>query len=88
MQFISFSMERSSHQYSENGYFHDIGIDNIDGTANHGEWQMKRLKSIIKLLGHEKVTSVEKGFLCFGFVWNKLSSIPFSESNRLHENGR
>ena len=44
-----------SHQYSEKGHFYNIGIDNVDGTANRGTWTMKRLQSIIKMLGHEKV---------------------------------
>ena len=44
-----------SHQYSEKGHFYDIGIDNVDGTANRGTWTMKRLQSSVKMLGHEKV---------------------------------
>ncbi len=50
-----YSMGSSSHKYSEKGYFHNLGIDNIDGSAARGQWVVKRLQSIIKILGHEKV---------------------------------
>ena len=48
-------MGSASHKYSDKGYFHNLGIDNIDGSAVRGQWVVKRLQSIIKMLGHEKV---------------------------------
>ena len=47
-----YSMGSSSHQYSEKGYFHNLGIDNIDVMfgwgqfLTHGIYSRKEMKLI------------------------------------------
>jgi len=48
-------MEVKSHQYSERGFFYDIGIDSADAYANSGRWKLRRLSSIMAQLGHTGV---------------------------------
>ncbi len=43
------------HQYSEKGFFHNVGIDYEDTYAMRGKWRMQKLTSIMKELGHEEV---------------------------------
>jgi len=57
-------MEVKSHQYSEKGFFYDIGIDSADTSANHGRWKLRRLSTIMAQLGHTG-------------VWNLLSNLIF-----------
>jgi len=49
------SMEVASHQYSANGYFHNIGIDGADAYGNRGRWKLRRLSTIMAQLGHTGV---------------------------------
>jgi hypothetical protein len=46
------SMEVESHQYSPKGFFHNVGIDSADTSANRGRWKLRRLSTIMKDLGH------------------------------------
>jgi hypothetical protein len=50
----------SSHKYSENGYFHDIGIHSENGYAVEGQWVMKTLSTIMKELNHTGVSILEQ----------------------------
>ncbi|KAI0240437.1 hypothetical protein LSAT2_008834 [Lamellibrachia satsuma] len=52
----SFGMNVASHQYSERGHFYDIGLDNVNRVTIDGRWQLHRLKTIMKDLGHEGKT--------------------------------
>jgi len=51
-------MEVASYQYSEKGFFHDIGIDGADTSANRGRWKLRRLSTIMAHLGHTGVRSM------------------------------
>jgi len=48
-------MEVKSHQYSERGFFYDIGIDSADTFDNRGRWKLRRLSTIMAQLGHTGV---------------------------------
>ena len=45
-----------SHQYSTNGYFHNLGIDSMNTWANKGKWKMRRLSTIMEELKHTDVS--------------------------------
>ena len=49
----------SAHQYSQKGYFHDIGIHSQNGFAVEGQWRMRRLETIMKELNHTGVRNVK-----------------------------
>ena len=42
-------------QYSDRGYFHNVGIDNENSWAVDHTWKMRRLKTIMEELGHQGV---------------------------------
>ena len=54
--FVLYSMSTDDHQYSEKGYFHNIGIDSHDTYAVQNQWKLRKLSSIMKELGHEGVS--------------------------------
>jgi len=43
------------HQYSDHGFFYDLGIDSEDTVTIRGQWKMRKLSSIMRQLGHEGV---------------------------------
>ena len=49
----------TDHKFAPNGYFHNVGIDNKDSWAVDNTWKMRRLKTIMKELGHEGVGMVD-----------------------------
>lgn len=46
-------MNKYDYKYSDNIYFHNIGIDHENGISIMGNWQLKTFNSILKKLKHE-----------------------------------